>query len=190
MWVINFTIRYLVQSRVRFRVGVRVGLNFSICCWSKCRTIHCYLTLSPTVGPFCCIRCQNINIQKYIGENNNNNIGHLYCAVPILMYSTAHYIITDILLPRLYPSCLWVLISITRNNYIPAGYPFTTPGLRETIVDKMSCLRAYAPSGIRTHDPVITSREHEPLHHRKRRMIFFFFFFFFFFFLHLFVMYK
>ena len=33
--------------------------------------------------------------------NNNNNIGDLYCAVPILVYSTAHYIITDILLPRL-----------------------------------------------------------------------------------------
>ena len=29
----------------------------------------------------------------------------------------------------------------------------------------MPCLRAYAPSGIRTHDPLITSREHEPLHH-------------------------
>ena len=29
----------------------------------------------------------------------------------------------------------------------------------------MSCLRAYAPSGIRTHDHLITSREHEPLHH-------------------------
>ena len=29
--------------------------------------------------------------------NNNNNIGHLYCAVPILIYSTAHYIISDIL---------------------------------------------------------------------------------------------
>ena len=29
----------------------------------------------------------------------------------------------------------------------------------------MPCLRAYAPSGIRTHDPLIMSREHEPLHH-------------------------
>ena len=29
----------------------------------------------------------------------------------------------------------------------------------------MPCLRAYAPSGIRTQDPLITSREHEPLHH-------------------------
>ena len=32
-------------------------------------------------------------------------------------------------------------------------------------MDKMLCLRAYAPSGIRTHDPLITSREHEPLHY-------------------------
>ena len=51
------------------------------------------------------------------------------------------------------------------KEQIPAGYPFTTPGSRETIVDKMPCLRAYAPSGIRTHDPLITSREHEPLHY-------------------------
>ena len=30
---------------------------------------------------------------------------------------------------------------------IPAGYPFTIPGSRETIVDKLPCLRVYAPSG-------------------------------------------
>ena len=29
----------------------------------------------------------------------------------------------------------------------------------------MPCLRAYAMSWISTHDPLITSREHEPLHH-------------------------
>ena len=29
----------------------------------------------------------------------------------------------------------------------------------------MPCLRVYATSGIRVHDPLITSREHEPLHH-------------------------
>ena len=29
----------------------------------------------------------------------------------------------------------------------------------------MPCLRAYAPGRIRTHKPLITSREHEPLHH-------------------------
>ena len=29
----------------------------------------------------------------------------------------------------------------------------------------MPCLRAYAPRGIRTRDPLITSREQEPLHH-------------------------
>ena len=44
-------------------------------------------------------------------------------------------------------------------------YPFTTPGLRETIVDKMPCLGAHALSGTRTRDPLITSREHEPIHH-------------------------
>ena len=31
---------------------------------------------------------------------------------------------------------------------------FTTPGSIETIVDKMPCLGAYAPNGIRTHDPL------------------------------------
>ena len=44
-------------------------------------------------------------------------------------------------------------------------YPFTTPGLRETIVDKMPCLGAHALSGTRTRDPLITSREHEPIHY-------------------------
>ena len=42
-------------------------------------------------------------------------------------------------------------------------------------MDKMPCLRAYAPSGIRTHGPLITSREHEPLHYsapnEKRRKV-------------------
>ena len=51
------------------------------------------------------------------------------------------------------------------KEQIPAGYPFTTPGSRETIVDKMPCLGAYAQSGIWTHDPLITSREHKPLNH-------------------------
>ena len=44
-------------------------------------------------------------------------------------------------------------------------YPFTTPGLREKIVDKMPCLGAHALSGTRTRDPLITSREHEPIHY-------------------------
>ena len=41
----------------------------------------------------------------------------------------------------------------------------TTPGSRETIVGKMPCLRAYALSGIRTHNSLITSQEQDPLHH-------------------------
>ena len=55
------------------------------------------------------------------------------------------------------------------KELIPAGHPFTEPGSSETIGDKMPCLHvhvgAYAPSGIRTHDPLITSQEHEPIHH-------------------------
>ena len=61
------------------------------------------------------------------------------------------------------PATLWRTVHL--KEYIPARYPFTTPGSRETIVDKMPCLRAYAQSGIRTHYPLITSRKHEPLHH-------------------------
>ena len=44
-------------------------------------------------------------------------------------------------------------------------YPITTPESRETIVDRMPCLGAYAPSGIQTHDSLITSQEHDPLLH-------------------------
>ena len=59
------------------------------------------------------------------------------------------------LLPQLQTSC-----SISALRAL-----FTTPGSRETIVDKIPCLRAYAPSGIRTPDLRIASREREPLHH-------------------------
>ena len=41
-----------------------------------------------------CNEDQSVDIE----ENNNNNMGHLYGAVPIIIYSTAHYIITNILL--------------------------------------------------------------------------------------------
>ena len=37
----------------------------------------------------------------------------------------------------------------------------------------MPCLRAYAQSGIQTHDPLITSREQEPLHHSATFNLFF-----------------
>ena len=57
------------------------------------------------------------------------------------------------------------------NSCRVVGYPFTTPGAREKIVGKMprlgpTCrgIHVYAPSGIRTHDPLIASREHKPLH--------------------------
>ena len=97
-------------------------------------------------------------------SNSNNNIGNLYCAVPILIYSTAHY---NTHLHIITPALAELPIGAQKHykEWIPAGYPFTTPGSRETIADKMPCLRAYAPSGILTHDPLITSREHEPLHY-------------------------
>ena len=47
---------------------------------------------------------------------------------------------------------LWCTVHLKEET--PAGYPFTTPGSREPIVDKMPCLGAYAMSGIQTYDPV------------------------------------
>ena len=78
----------------------------------------------------------------------------LNCA---LQHSLTHY----------YPALAELPIGAQKHykEWIPAGYPFTTPGSRETIADKMPCLRAYAPSGILTHDPLIMSREQEPLHY-------------------------
>ena len=52
--------------------------------------IRCTQRASRARSPFQGLHNNNNN-------NNNNNIGHLYCAVPILIYSTAHYIITDII---------------------------------------------------------------------------------------------
>ena len=56
--------------------------------------------------------------------------------------------------------------SIRRNKFLLGTHLLQT-GSREKIVDKMPCLRAYAPSGIRTPDLLIASREYiyEPLHH-------------------------
>ena len=74
--------------------------------------------------------------------------------MPCSIYSTVHYLIT-------------VGAYKHYTEYIPAGYPVPTPWSRETIVDKMPCVRAYiyTLSGIQTHDPLITTREHEPLCH-------------------------
>ena len=69
-------------------------------------------------------------------------IGHLYCAVPILIYSTAHYIISDILLPQPF-GCLWALISITRKNScrVPIYY---------TWVERDNCGQNALSKGLRT----------------------------------------
>ena len=37
-------------------------------------------------------------------------------------------------------------------------------------MDKIPCLRAYTPSGIRTHDPLIMSREHESIYYSAPTM--------------------
>ena len=50
------------------------------------------------------------------------------------------------------------------KKFLPGIHIYYTHGSRETFVNKIPCLGANATSGIRTHDPLITSREHEPLH--------------------------
>ena len=77
-----------------------------------------------------------------------------------LIYSSAHYIITDIITPALAELPIGAHNKLYKE-LIPTGYPFTPAGSRDTSVDKMHCLRAYAPGGIRTHDPRIPSREHD-----------------------------
>ena len=74
------------------------------------------------------------------------------------------YALEALLPPALAPMQPFSAKSIRRNKFL-LGNPFTTPGSRETIVDKLPCLWAYAPSGIQTHDPLIRSREHEPINH-------------------------
>ena len=54
-----------------------------------------------------------------------------------------------------------------RRNRVPIYYTW----VERDIVDKMPCLGAYAPSGIRTNEPLITSREHEPLNHSAPTII-------------------
>ena len=71
----------------------------------------------------------------------------------------------NVLLPRLCPASLIYRGALGKQGIDSCRYPFTTPGLRETIVDKMPCLGAHALSGTRTRDPLITSREHEPIHY-------------------------
>ena len=62
-----------------------------------------------------------------------------------------------------YPMQLFSAKSIEGINTCRVPIYYTGSG--ETTLDKMFCLGAYAPSVIRTHDPLITSREHEPIHH-------------------------
>ena len=48
-----------------------------------------------------------------------------------------------IITTALAPATSWHTVHLKEE--IPAGYSFTTPWSRETKVDKMPCLRAYAP---------------------------------------------
>ena len=68
-----------------------------------------------------------------------------------------------IITPALAPMQPFSAKSIRRNKFL-LGTHFLHLG-RESIADKMPCLGAYAPSGIRTDDPLITCREHETLNH-------------------------
>ena len=66
-----------------------------------------------------------------------------------------------IITPALAPPCsLTALRAFEGINscWVPTYYTWVER-------DKMPCLRAYASSGIWTHDLMITSQEHKPLHH-------------------------
>ena len=82
---------------------------------------------------------------------------------PILIYSTAHYNITYTLLPCFRRAAYRRSHALQGINScrVPIYYTWVE---RERIADKMPCLRAHTLSGIRTNDPLIMSREHEPLH--------------------------
>ena len=73
--------------------------------------------------------------------------------------------------PALAPMEPFSAKSIRRNKFL-LGTHLLHHGSRETIVDKTPCLRAYAPSGIRTRELQIASREHEPLHHSAPTVMF------------------
>ena len=112
----------------------------------------------------CTMRCVPINRSSHLSESPLsgeycNNILHIALNTTFL---SALQI--NVLLPR------YARLPSYRGAHGNQGinscrYPFTTPGLRETIVDKMPCLGAQALSGTRTRDPLITSREHEPIHY-------------------------
>ena len=54
--------------------------------------------------------------------------------------------------------------SIRRNKFL-LGTHLLHLGRERQLWTKLPCLRAYTPSGIRTPDLLIASREYEPLHH-------------------------
>ena len=102
------------------------------------------------------------------------DIINLIITITIIMFrsyiahitSKSHLYALEALLPRLYPPCsLSALRAFEGINscWVPIYYTWVERD--NNFVDKMPCLGAYAPSGIRTHDPLITSREHEPLNH-------------------------
>ena len=69
-----------------------------------------------------------------------------------------------------YPCCsraaTQTLGGIKRNRFLPGTQLLH---LGEKVENKMPCLRAYALGGIRTHNPLIASREYKPLHHSAPR---------------------
>ena len=101
-----------------------------------------------------------LHIKSCNQTNNNNNVPFLYSAYHIQMASLcARGIIT----PALVPMQPFSAKSIRRNKFM-LGTHLLHLGRERQVVDKMPCLRANALSGIRTHNLLIASREHKPLH--------------------------
>ena len=82
------------------------------------------------------LRCKNT-------ENGKSNLAAL------LIKRTFHQILMLMALTIITPAMPGHHKERTRQTKEKSyRYPFTTPGLRETIVDKMLCLRAYALGGL------------------------------------------
>ena len=93
---------------------------------------------------------------NYHNNNDDNNSGFIWCTYSRHLYYSY---------PGFSPGNLVACSAFEGRNSCRVTIYYTFNRSRETIVDKMPCLGAYTPSGIRTCNPLITSQEREPLHH-------------------------
>ena len=151
---------WLSNGLRRFRGNARPLRTKTVFAVASIIILRIYILMMKTQGiiGLCSTLCSNLNFQ-YL---KTIIIIIMDSCIALMSVTQWHSWRLTIITPALalLPLGAWTLQGITSCR-VPIYYTWS----RETIVDKMPCLRAYAPSGIRTHDPLITSREHEPLHH-------------------------